>query len=486
MDAIGYRREQLLNRLRFDNPWWTRNKIDEVVASLPRRAYLEHFYSLVRDEDVRRGIILMGPRRVGKTVMIFHAVQRLIDDGVNPRKIIYVSVDTPIFNRASLEELFALARESLGTPEETNGFYVFFDEIQYLREWEIHLKSLIDSYRGTKFAASGSAAAALKLKSNESGAGRFSDFQLPPLTFCEYLKMKSLDHLCVPAHLNWNGEKREYLSAFDVPALNGHFLDYLNFGGYPEVVFSEKIQADPGRFVRGDIIDKVLLRDLPSLYGIADVQELNAFFSVIAYHSGCEFSYESMARASGVRKETLKKYMEYLEAAFLIKIVHRVDANARRFQRQTSFKIFLTNPSLRCALFQPLTAGDDMPGNLVETAVFAQMFPRENAPVFYANWRAGRTQSEVDMVGLSRATQTVEWASEIKWSNKFVEKPTELKSLVRFAEISGLKDCIVTSIDKTRDVALKNGCVLHFIPASVYALAISANTLGGRRPGCGL
>ena len=40
--------------------------------------------------------------------------------------------------------------------------YVFYDEIQYLKEWEIDLKSLVDTYRNVKFVASGSAAAELK------------------------------------------------------------------------------------------------------------------------------------------------------------------------------------------------------------------------------------------------------------------------------------------------------------------------------------
>ena len=87
----------------------------------------------------------MGARRVGKSVMLFHTIQRLIEDGVNPQKIIYLSIDTPIYMNISLEELFSNAREALYS-DETNGFYVIYDEIQYLKNWEIHLKSLIDSY----------------------------------------------------------------------------------------------------------------------------------------------------------------------------------------------------------------------------------------------------------------------------------------------------------------------------------------------------
>ncbi|MBS0351440.1 MAG: AAA family ATPase [Proteobacteria bacterium] len=67
--------------------------------------------------------------------------------------------------------------------------YVFFDEIQYLKNWEVHLKNLVDVHRQVKFVASGSAAA-LRRKSQESGAGRFTDFILPPLTFAEYLRLK--------------------------------------------------------------------------------------------------------------------------------------------------------------------------------------------------------------------------------------------------------------------------------------------------------
>src|SRR5690606_35654022 len=112
---------------------------------------------------------------VGKTVLLHHTVQELIDNGVSPRKIIFITVENPIYINIGLEELFKLTLKSLGT-EETKGFYVFFDEIQYLKDWEIHLKTLVDSYRNTKFVVSGSAAAALKFKSNESGAGRFTDF----------------------------------------------------------------------------------------------------------------------------------------------------------------------------------------------------------------------------------------------------------------------------------------------------------------------
>jgi len=141
---------------------------------------------------------------------------------------------------------------------------VFYDEIQYLKHGEVHLKSLVDTYRNIRFIASGSAAAALKL------------------------------------------------------------------------------------------------RALPSLYGINDIQELNRLFATLAYNSGQEVSYEALSRTSGVAKNTIKKYIEYieyLEAAFLIVTVRRVDNNSKCFKRAVTLKVYLTNPSMRAALFEPVSDG---------------------------------------------------------------------------------------------------------------------------------
>lgn len=478
MFQTGYQREQVVNRLRFDNLWWKTGVVDAHFREMSSRMYLSKFYEMVTSTSLRRGIILMGPRRVGKTVMVFHTIQKLIDSGVDPQKIIYVSVETPFYNRIDLEQLFLLASGAVGKTGETDGFYVFFDEVQYLKNWEVHLKSLIDTYRGSKFIASGSAAAALRMKSIESGAGRFTDFYLPPLLFCEYLQLKGLSGLVYLKQQEFDGKVQDFYDAVDIRSLNQHFIDYMNFGGYPEVVLSEQIQNNPGQFIRHDIIDKVLLRDLPSIYGISDVQELNSFFSVLAYHSGNEFSYENLSNMSGVRKDTLKRYIEYLEAAFLVNIVNKVDINARHFQRVTAFKVYLTNPSLRCALFEPLLAMDDRMGSMVETAVFAQLFPRGRFIWRYANWRDGRSHGEVDIVRLDPATQKPRWATEVKWSNRFFEHPNELKSLISFIGTNKQRGAVVTTIDRRGDV-IREGYTLHFVPTALYAYNASYCTVNG-------
>ena len=92
-----------------------------------------------------------------------------------------------------------------------------------------------------------------------------------------------------------------------------------------------------------------------------------------------------MSKVSGVRKDLLRKYIEYLEAAFLIKVIHRTDDTAKRYQREVSFKIYLTNPSLRCALFQPIRVTEEEIGDIVETADYAQWIPRQGVDISFAN-----------------------------------------------------------------------------------------------------
>jgi predicted AAA+ superfamily ATPase len=467
--------EKIIERLRYENPWWLNKEIPEVYGKMAKRLYFKLFYPYVIEKNVRRALVLMGPRRVGKTVMLFHSIQQLLTENVNPQKVFFIGIDNPIYVHLSLEDILNLCKLSLNQ-EDLNGCYVFFDEIQYLKDWERHLKVLVDSFPKTKFIVSGSAAAALKWHSTESGAGRFTDFMLPPLTFQEYIHLKDMNHLMYDGKISYGENQISYCLTHDIKALNKEFIHYLNFGGYPEVVLSEKIQSDMGRYVKNDIVDKVLLRDLPSLYGIKDVQELNRFFTYIAYNTGNEFSYETMSKESGIQKDTLKKYLEYLEAAFLIKALNKVDVNAKRLKRITSFKVYLTNPSLRTALFSPISETDNEMGNMVESAVLSQWMHREKLDLTYARWKEGRNEGEVDLVLVDDKKYKPLWGVEIKWSNRYFEKPKELKSLIHFCNSNKLQKALVTSIDQLGTIQVE-GLLFSFLPASIYCYNIGNITL---------
>lgn len=467
-------KQNIISRIRLENSWWESGQIDELYARMKPRAYFERFLGLVKQvqaEAVRRAPILMGPRRVGKTVMLLHLTEALIKAGADPRRICYVSVEHPIFNGLGLDELVQLAREAAGAAaDDISGCTFLFDEIQYLKDWELHLKTLVDTYPRATWIASGSAAAALRLKSNESGAGRFTDFLLPPLTFHEYVVLLGEAALMRPEHA--------WFATTDLHNLNKLFVDYLNFGGYPEVALSPAIRADPGRYVRQDIIDKVLLRDLPSLYGISDIQELNSLFTALAYNTANEVSLDKLAQRAGIAKNTVKRYLEYLEAAFLVKRVHRIDHNARKFQRATLFKVYLTNPSLRAALFSPISADDPDMGAMVETAVFSQWFHSPSGDIHYARWKDG----EVDLVLVDGAGNP-HWACEVKWSDRFGAQSPEFRNLIRFCKTHNLREAIVTTRSERSEETVDD-ILITCVPASLYCYTIGHDLVRGlpRKP----
>jgi len=461
--------QEVTAHLKRQNRWWGESPlIDPLIADFRPRDYLQAVFGLVTDLTVRRAVVLLGPRRVGKTILIHHAIAELLRAGHPAQNIAYVAVDHPLLHGETLDSLVKL----FDTEHPASGDgprFLFFDEIQYLKDWERHLKALVDARPDLRLLVSGSAAAALQRKSRESGAGRFTDFLLPPLTFAEYIALtrnegaiEALDGL-------------HYLVK-DIARLNALFVEYVNFGGYPELALSETIRANPDRFIKSDIVDKVLLRDLPTLYGIQDIQELNALFTQLAYNSGEELSLEALAQRSGVAKQTISRYIEYLEAAFLVRRVFRVDRAGKRLQRERSFKVYLTNPAMRTGLFGDLGADHPDFGHLVETAMFAQRF-HDNARLHYARWK----EAEVDMIELDRAFNPKS-VTEIKWSDRVVAKPGEIEGVTRFCNANKLTQAWVTTrtLIGTQEVASVH---IDFIPAAALAYHLGIIAVQGRMAG---
>lgn len=460
--------QQVAEHLKRLNPWWQSGTMDEITRELHPRAYLGPVRELLLETGLRRAVVLLGPRRVGKTILIRHLIAELLDRGVQAQRIAYVEMDHPLLHGQSLE---ALIRQIEDAAPGGGTRYLFFDEIQSHKDWEKHLKPLVDHRPDLRILVSGSAAAALKRQSTESGAGRFTDFLLPPLTFSEYLHLR-------PEPPAIREEAPGVYRLEDIVRLNGQFAEYVNFGGYPELALSPVVRGNPERFVKSDIVDKVLLRDLPQLYGIKDIQELNSLFTLLAFNTAEEVSFEQLSQRSGVGKQTIQKYIEYLEAAFLIKRIFRVDQDGKRYQRERQFKVYLTNSAMYTGLFGAKSPDDPEFGHLVETALFAQRF-HEDARLNYARW--GGDDCEVDLIESSQALKPVA-ALEIKWSDRYADKPEALKGLMKFVRGNRLPLAWATTRSLVRHHSI-DGAKVHQWPAAALAFHYGVRAVQGRLTG---
>jgi predicted AAA+ superfamily ATPase len=209
------------------------------------------------------------------------------------------------------------------------------------------------------------------------------------------------------------------------------------------------------------------MKDLPGLFGIENTLELQQFFNVLAYRTGEILNYKNVSEETKTDNKTVKRYIEYLESAFLIKVLHRVDVTAKRFKNITQFKVYLTNPSLFTGLFGKIDKDDERFPHLVETAVFAQYLHREHNFLRYANWKINDNEGEVDLIQLSPNFQKAYWALEVKWS----DSPKSGK-LRYFMGKNKIEKGVITS-----RTVFKDESDLLVVPNSIYAYVVGKNAL---------
>jgi predicted AAA+ superfamily ATPase len=103
MKDVSY--QQVADHLKRLNPWWRNVGMGEEVAKLRPRAYLEPVRQLLLEPRLRRAVVLLGPRRVGKTILIHHLMDSLLKDGIAAQRIAYVEMDHPLLHGQTLEAM---------------------------------------------------------------------------------------------------------------------------------------------------------------------------------------------------------------------------------------------------------------------------------------------------------------------------------------------------------------------------------------------
>ena len=163
---------------------------------------------------------------------------------------------------------------------------------------------------------------------------------------------------------------------------------------------------------------------------------------------------------------------------YLIRRVHRIDDNARRLQRERTFTVYLTNPSVRAALFGSISAEDEAMGDLAETAIWSQHLHSSelSGGLHYARWKEGRTDFEVDIVALDPGTQKPNLAVEVKWSDRIDDHPEELGGLLALAKKHTFAKIPIVTTTVSKLGAIR-GIKVELIPTALYCYSISQEAI---------
>jgi len=428
--------QTILKRLTFENPWWALdpNKGNIKFRQPAKRHFYDAFHTTFFSADTGKATLLAGPLRTGKTVMLRQMIAELIEGGIKPQSVLFASFVSPTYWAKSLGEMLTMFRQKFGHSEQ-EPLYIFLDEVQYTGEWREELKALATNNPTVRFAAALSSDVPLGKYAGKGAGEDDRDFELsvlPPLTFVEFLRLrgseeKLFEHVVDDAPQEFHQQH--------LKALNEEFVRYVNYGGFPEGIMTRTEGTPPPTFVRDGLCDRLLHKDLASHAGINDVHELSRLFTVVAFNTAREISIDELAQSSGIAKNTVRKYLDYLESSFLIRRVVRLDRDAKRFKRIVAFKVYLTSPCMYAALFGPVGADSEVFGRLAETAVFCQWLGSESVGhMAYASWRGGK----VDMVGIERRGNSPirpgrPWVvAEMDWNERLIYSQAGPRALGEF------------------------------------------------------
>jgi len=395
-------KEGILKVLTAYNPWWKTGIMNPKMSKTYKRFAFYEAMKRLEQKDLRRTVVLTGARRVGKTTIQYQMIEALLNRGVAPQKIVFISMDHPMLKLAGFFEILECYHENIYAERDC---YYFFDEVQYAQDWDNWLKVIYDMQPDTQVVATGSASPALMKGNQESGAGRWTVIQVPTMSFYEYCELLELDRPELPQNLKitslpYKTQQERNQVIMQLSKVQNHLNRYLQVGGFPELALSSNdIMAQ--HIMREDVVDKVLKRDLPALYNIRNPIELERIFLYLCNVSSGIVSIEAIAKElGGVSRPTVENYIRYLESANLIYQSWPVDMAGKRVLKARP-KIYIADAAIRNAVLMDdslLTDPVEM-GKIVETAIYkhvAAFYYQQAASVGY--FRGGRKGKEIDIV----------------------------------------------------------------------------------------
>ncbi len=395
--------EKIIKVLWQYNPWWrSPASVKEDAKPQRRLAYYEAL-QMLKHPSIRRFIVLSGVRRVGKTTILYQIIDRLLDEGVNPRNILYVSFDNPILKLISVEAVLSVYESMYPIAGEK---YLFFDEIQYTDDWELWMKVIYDSKKDVRMIATGSASPILEKGSTDSGTGRWNVLKIPTMSFYEYCKILGLEdplpsYPIQPCDLTEMDDSQlgDLVSRF-LP-LRNHFNRYLTIGGFPELVLSgDDLYAQ--RMLREDVVDKVIKRDVLSLFNIRNPLLMEKLFLYLCMNTTEIFSATTAAKElENISVSTIDSYIEALEMSNLIYLAKPMNVGSKGALKGKP-KIFIADAAIRNAvlMIDDVLSDETELGAIVETAVYKHMTSfYQGTPAQLGYFRNARdNHKEVDVV----------------------------------------------------------------------------------------
>lgn len=311
-----------------------------------------------RDVLLREGNFInsiIGPRRAGKTSLMLLYKKKLTTPESNK---IFINCEDIDFVGIKADDLDKIeeAIYRIYKPDESQSIYLFIDEVQTFPEWSRWLRTLFDQGRYQIFiTGSTSDLSANKLPSELRG--RAVNTIVLPFSFNEYLEVK-------------NVVAADYLSGNEISKVVDAFSDFLDFGGYPEVVKSNDLALK--HILLAELYATVIQRDLIERFSIRKTAVFKAFINSL-FGSACRnVSISAVvswfaAQGTKISSQTALNYLSNAQSAFLFILIYPYSRKVK--ERNTKPRLYVSDSGV-LGLFE------SDKGKKLENAVLVELIRR--------------------------------------------------------------------------------------------------------------
>lgn len=318
---------------------------------IKREMYMSRIRPFIGSELIK---VMTGIRRCGKSVMLELIKQELVESGVSPSQ--FISINFEDMNYFHLQTAKALHDEITRRSAEIGGkVYLFFDEIQEVKDWE----KCVNSFRvalDCDIYITGSNARLLSGELATYLGGRYVEFVIYPFSFAEFMEL--------------------YRPVVSDESVQKVFQKYLLFGGMPYLA-NLGYADEPSRQYLYDLFNSVQFKDIVKKNKIRDVDLLERIIAYVMANVGTTFSATSLAKflrneQRTVAPETILNYIKYCCDAYLFYRVKREDLQGKQILASNE-KYYIADHGIREAVF----GGNTKDINLIlENVVYLEMLRR--------------------------------------------------------------------------------------------------------------
>lgn len=412
-----------------------RNIFQSIIALHQEEIPLSlHERSLQLPLNKQRIVTVTGVRRCGKSSLLHLTINRLLASGVDKEQILYIGFDDERLANMDVSDFDEIlqAYRLMYPDRPLSSVYMFFDEIQIVKGWELFVLRVYKSYCKNVY-VTGSTAQMLSGEMSSALRGWPDEYTEYPLSFKEFIAFK--------------GVKANRYTEEGAALMANMFKSYLLTGGFPQAVLAN-VETERVKLLQA-YFNTMLFRDMIEHYNISASPSvvryfLKRVFNNITKPSSVNNIYNDL-KSQGLKlsKDSLYQWLDYACNIFLL---HKVPKYSKSIIKQSTSlsKYYVVDFALAKSVLLPQSEEE---GKALENAVYMHLARHlnENEQIYYFNEGA-----ECDFVIAN--DEGVKELIQVCWELDEFNTPRECGGLCAASAATGCKKASIVTCNQAQSI----------------------------------